>query len=129
MCCMRVRACTRATHPHRLLPHVRKVDLDLGNYERFLNVNLTREHNITTGKVRAVVGRTLLRWHTLRRLTVRQVYHQVIKRERRGDYLGRTVQIIPHVTDAVQVCRRASPRLALRTRPMPTRSSPRPGMD
>jgi len=56
------------------------VDLDLGNYERFLNVRLTRDHNITTGKV----------------------YSQVIRRERRGDYLGKTVQVVPHVTDAIQ---------------------------
>lgn len=52
-----------------------EVDLDLGNYERFLHCNLTREHNITTGKV----------------------YKKVIEKERRGDYLGQTVQIIPHV--------------------------------
>lgn len=57
-----------------------EADLDLGNYERFLDVNLTREHNITTGKV----------------------YDLVIQRERRGDYLGKTVQVVPHVTDAVQ---------------------------
>eukprot|EP00499_Haloplacidia_sp_CaronLabIsolate_P010700 CAMPEP_0196782454 /NCGR_PEP_ID=MMETSP1104-20130614/11378_1 /TAXON_ID=33652 /ORGANISM="Cafeteria sp., Strain Caron Lab Isolate" /LENGTH=591 /DNA_ID=CAMNT_0042152687 /DNA_START=20 /DNA_END=1795 /DNA_ORIENTATION=+ len=57
-----------------------EVDLDLGNYERFLDITLTRDHNITTGKA----------------------YHQVIRRERRGDYLGKTVQIIPHVTDAIQ---------------------------
>ena len=57
-----------------------EVDLDLGNYERFLNVRLTRDHNLTTGKV----------------------YSQVIRRERRGDYLGKTVQVVPHVTDAIQ---------------------------
>jgi CTP synthase len=57
-----------------------QADLDLGNYERFLNVTLTRDHNITTGKV----------------------YKQVIEAERRGDYLGKTVQVIPHVTTAVQ---------------------------
>lgn len=57
-----------------------QADLDLGNYERFLDVTLTRDHNITTGKV----------------------YSQVINAERRGDYLGKTVQVIPHVTDAVQ---------------------------
>ena len=57
-----------------------EVDLDLGNYERFLNVTLTRENNITTGKM----------------------YLHVIERERRGDYLGRTVQVVPHLTDAVQ---------------------------
>jgi CTP synthase len=52
----------------------------LGNYERFLDVTLTRDHNLTTGKV----------------------YSQVINAERRGDYLGKTVQVIPHVTDAIQ---------------------------
>lgn len=52
-----------------------EVDLDLGNYERFLNCNLTAAHNITTGKV----------------------FRTVIEKERRGDYLGQTVQIIPHV--------------------------------
>eukprot|EP00500_Bicosoecida_sp_ms1_P005278 CAMPEP_0203821368 /NCGR_PEP_ID=MMETSP0115-20131106/42942_1 /ASSEMBLY_ACC=CAM_ASM_000227 /TAXON_ID=33651 /ORGANISM="Bicosoecid sp, Strain ms1" /LENGTH=558 /DNA_ID=CAMNT_0050730389 /DNA_START=39 /DNA_END=1712 /DNA_ORIENTATION=- len=57
-----------------------EADLDLGNYERFLNVRLSREHNITTGKV----------------------YQQVISAERRGDYLGKTVQLIPHITDAIQ---------------------------
>jgi CTP synthase len=57
-----------------------ETDLDLGNYERFLDVTLTNRHNITTGKV----------------------YQDVIHRERRGDYLGKTVQIVPHATDAVQ---------------------------
>lgn len=57
-----------------------EVDLDLGNYERYLGITLTRDNNITTGKV----------------------YQYVIERERRGDYLGRTVQVIPHVTDAIQ---------------------------
>jgi CTP synthase len=57
-----------------------ETDLDLGNYERFLEVALTAEHNVTTGKV----------------------YQRVIARERRGDYLGKTVQVVPHVTDAVQ---------------------------
>ncbi|KAI9782336.1 MAG: CTP synthase ura7 [Geoglossum umbratile] len=57
-----------------------EVDLDLGNYERYLNITLTRENNITTGKI----------------------YQHVIDRERRGDYLGRTVQVVPHLTDAIQ---------------------------
>ncbi|KAH0544895.1 CTP synthase ura7 [Glutinoglossum americanum] len=57
-----------------------EVDLDLGNYERYLNITLTRENNITTGKI----------------------YQHVIERERRGDYLGRTVQVVPHLTDAIQ---------------------------
>ncbi|EEH49733.2 CTP synthase [Paracoccidioides brasiliensis Pb18] len=57
-----------------------EVDLDLGNYERYLNISLSHEHNITTGKI----------------------YLHVIERERRGDYLGKTVQIVPHLTDAIQ---------------------------
>lgn len=57
-----------------------EVDLDLGHYERFLDVELSRDHNITTGKV----------------------YKSVIEKERRGDYLGKTVQIIPHVTDEIK---------------------------
>ncbi|KAJ3194808.1 CTP synthase ura7 [Irineochytrium annulatum] len=57
-----------------------EVDLDLGNYERFLDVTLTRENNITTGKI----------------------YQSVIERERKGDYLGKTVQVVPHITDAIQ---------------------------
>lgn len=55
-------------------------DLDLGNYERFLDITLTRDHNLTTGKV----------------------YQQIIEKERRGDFLGKTVQVVPHITDAVQ---------------------------
>ena len=57
-----------------------EVDLDLGNYERYLDVTLTRENNITTGKI----------------------YSHVIEKERRGDYLGKTVQVIPHITNAIQ---------------------------
>lgn len=57
-----------------------EADLDLGNYERYLDVTLTREHNITTGKI----------------------YSEVISKERRGDFLGKTVQVIPHLTDAIQ---------------------------
>ncbi|ORY84964.1 CTP synthase [Protomyces lactucae-debilis] len=57
-----------------------EVDLDLGNYERYLDVTLTRENNITTGKI----------------------YRQVIERERKGDYLGKTVQVVPHITNAIQ---------------------------
>ncbi|ORZ00723.1 CTP synthase [Syncephalastrum racemosum] len=57
-----------------------EVDLDLGNYERFLDVELSRINNITTGKI----------------------YSEVIEKERRGDYLGKTVQVVPHITDAVQ---------------------------
>lgn len=57
-----------------------EVDLDLGNYERFLDVTLTSDNNITTGKI----------------------YQHVIEKERRGDYLGKTVQVVPHVTDSIQ---------------------------
>jgi len=57
-----------------------ETDLDLGNYERFLNINLTGHHNITTGKV----------------------YKSVIDDERKGKYLGQTVQIIPHITNRIQ---------------------------
>ncbi|EZG68213.1 CTP synthase [Gregarina niphandrodes] len=55
-------------------------DLDLGNYERALEVKLTKDHNITTGKI----------------------YRKIIQAERNGDYLGATVQMVPHVTDAIQ---------------------------
>ncbi|POY70343.1 putative CTP synthase (glutamine hydrolyzing) [Rhodotorula taiwanensis] len=57
-----------------------EADLDLGNYERYLNVTLGKDNNITTGKI----------------------YREVIEKERRGDYLGKTVQVIPHVTNAIQ---------------------------
>lgn len=57
-----------------------EVDLDLGNYERFLNTNLSKHNNITSGKV----------------------YKNVIDKERRGDYLGKTVQIVPHVTNEIK---------------------------
>lgn len=56
-----------------------EVDLDLGSYERFLGIKLTKDNNITTGKV----------------------YKKVLEAERRGDYLGATVQIVPHITDAI----------------------------
>jgi len=57
-----------------------ETDLDIGNYERFLNKNLSKKNNFTTG----------------------QVYLSVIEKERRGDYLGKTVQIIPHITDEIK---------------------------
>ncbi|XP_053672324.1 CTP synthase [Anopheles nili] len=57
-----------------------EVDLDLGNYERFLNIVLHKDNNITTGKI----------------------YKSVIDRERVGDYLGKTVQVVPHITDAIK---------------------------
>lgn len=61
-----------------------ETDLDLGHYERFLDQNMTRENNVTTG----------------------QIYHTVITRERRGDYLGATVQVIPHITEEIKECLR-----------------------
>ncbi len=57
-----------------------ETDLDLGHYERFTSARVTRNHNVTTGKV----------------------YFSVIQKERRGDYLGRTVQVIPHITDEIK---------------------------
>jgi CTP synthase len=57
-----------------------ETDLDLGHYERFLDVNMTRSNNTTTG----------------------QIYDEVISKERRGDYLGATVQVIPHITDEIK---------------------------
>ncbi len=57
-----------------------ETDLDLGHYERFLNINMSRSNNATTG----------------------QIYYSVIKRERNGDYLGKTVQVIPHITDEIK---------------------------
>jgi len=57
-----------------------ETDLDLGHYERFTSVTLTSSNNITTGKI----------------------YHSVITKERRGDYLGGTVQVIPHITDEIK---------------------------
>src|SRR5262245_31249536 len=57
-----------------------ETDLDLGHYERFTSRRVTRRHNVTTGKV----------------------YFSVIQKERRGDYLGRTVQVIPHITDEIK---------------------------
>ena len=57
-----------------------ETDLDLGGYERFLNLNLPKENNITTG----------------------QIYQAVIGKERKGDFLGRCVQIVPHITDEIK---------------------------
>jgi CTP synthase len=57
-----------------------ETDLDLGHYERFVRTRTSRRSNFTTG----------------------QVYENVIRKERRGDYLGRTVQVIPHITDEIQ---------------------------
>ena len=57
-----------------------ETDLDLGHYERFLDVSTSRQNNSTTG----------------------QIYYEVISKERRGDYLGATVQVIPHITDEIK---------------------------
>jgi len=57
-----------------------ETDLDLGHYERFIGTSMTRNNNATTG----------------------QIYYSVITRERRGDYLGKTVQVIPHITDEIK---------------------------
>jgi CTP synthase len=62
-----------------------ETDLDLGHYERFTNAQTTRNSNWTTGKI----------------------YMSVIQKERRGDYLGRTVQVIPHITNEIKDCIRA----------------------
>ncbi|MBS4029636.1 MAG: CTP synthase [Ignavibacteriales bacterium] len=57
-----------------------ETDLDLGHYERFLDIDMGRKNNTTTG----------------------QVYNEVVQKERRGDYLGATVQVIPHITDVIK---------------------------
>src|SRR6266436_10114403 len=57
-----------------------ETDLDLGHYERFTHAHLTRANNLTSGRI----------------------YEQIIQRERRGDYLGKTVQVIPHVTNEIK---------------------------
>ena len=57
-----------------------ETDLDLGHYERFTDVKMGRRNNFTTG----------------------QIYESVIRKERRGDYLGGTVQVIPHITDEIK---------------------------
>jgi len=59
-----------------------ETDLDLGHYERFTSLTLTRENNYTTGRI----------------------YNSVITKERRGDYLGGTVQVVPHITDEIKQC-------------------------
>ena len=57
-----------------------ETDLDLGHYERFIDINLTKNSNITAGKV----------------------YWNVLNKERRGDYLGKTIQVIPHITNEIK---------------------------
>jgi len=59
-----------------------ETDLDLGHYERFIDANMTSQNNHTTG----------------------QIYENVIRKERRGEYLGNTVQVIPHITDEIKRC-------------------------
>ncbi|MCZ8063533.1 CTP synthase [Silanimonas sp.] len=59
-----------------------ETDLDLGHYERFIRTHLTRKNSVTTGRI----------------------YEEVIRKERRGDYLGATVQVIPHITDEIKRC-------------------------
>ena len=56
-----------------------ETDLDLGHYERFTNAQLTKDNNVTSGRI----------------------YYDVITKERRGDYLGKTVYVIPHITDEI----------------------------
>jgi CTP synthase len=73
-----------------------ETDLDLGHYERFLDVEIPKYHNITSG----------------------QVYYKVIRRERKGEYLGQTVQLIPHVTEEIKrrillVAKREKPDIIL----------------
>ncbi|HBF08417.1 MAG TPA: CTP synthase, partial [Gammaproteobacteria bacterium] len=57
-----------------------ETDLDLGHYERFIRARMSRRNNLTTGRI----------------------YQEVIEKERRGDYLGATVQVIPHITDVIK---------------------------
>ena len=57
-----------------------ETDLDLGHYERFIGIKTTRQNNITTGRI----------------------YQSVIEKERRGDYLGKTIQVVPHITDEIK---------------------------
>src|ERR1039457_5792397 len=64
-----------------------ETDLDLGHYERFTHAKLTQANNLTSGRI----------------------YEQIIQKERRGDYLGKTVQVIPHVTNEIKAaCRKVS---------------------
>ena len=63
-----------------------ETDLDLGHYERFTHAQLTQANNLTTGRI----------------------YEQIISRERRGDYLGKTVQVIPHVTNEIKAAMQES---------------------
>src|SRR5574338_605608 len=62
-----------------------ETDLDLGHYERFTSARMRRANNFTTG----------------------QIYESVLKKERRGEYLGKTVQVIPHITDEIKLTQQA----------------------
>src|SRR5207244_8874958 len=78
-----VHACTMSPYQHGdvfVTDAGGETDLDLAHHERFTAARVTRAHNVTTGKV----------------------YFSVIQKERRGDYLGRTVQVIPHITDEIK---------------------------
>ncbi|KAG1335183.1 CTP synthase [Cocos nucifera] len=87
-----------------------EVDLDLGNYERFLDVKLTRDNNITTGKIYQVLKLSALLLELVHKnlgqffqiFGLPEDIKFVIDKERRGDYLGKTVQVVPHITDAIQ---------------------------
>ncbi len=57
-----------------------ETDLDLGHYERFIDINLNKYSNVTTGKI----------------------YSEVLRKERKGEYLGATVQVIPHITNEIK---------------------------
>ncbi len=75
-----------------------ETDLDLGHYERFTDIQTTRHNSITTGRI----------------------YQAVIDKERRGDYLGKTIQVVPHITDEIK-------RRMLRKPSDPLQTSPRGG--
>ncbi len=64
-----------------------ETDLDLGHYERFISMKMKKSNNFTTG----------------------QIYERVINKERRGDYLGGTVQVIPHITDEIKASSGSAP--------------------
>jgi CTP synthase len=66
-----------------------ETDLDLGHYERFTSAKMTKRNNFTTG----------------------QIYDTVLKKERRGEYLGKTVQVIPHITDEIKTKSRPAPKV------------------
>ena len=67
-----------------------ETDLDLGHYERFTGIETTRDNSVTTGRI----------------------YHTVIENERRGNYLGKTIQVVPHITDEIKrrILRKEDPR-------------------